>query len=375
MRWDEEEIFNDGDAFFTHLLESIANAKKTISIETYIFDLDPLGEKVLLALEQAADRGVIVKLLLDGAGCTNWKFEDAQKYRSLNFHIQFFHPLAWQRRHSHFWKYLSIKRLIHGFSLFNHRNHRKVYLVDEVAYVGSMNVSARHLKSEAKENVWRDTMVRIKGTHLAVLYESFNEAWNFYNNYTLRYLKKNKVSSGDPILFMNRTIRQRRQSYHSLIQRMIDAKRTIHITNPYFIPPLRMRRALRYAIKRGVDVTCIFPSKSDFVGVKRAMEGHYAGLLRSGIKIFEYQPSMIHAKILITDEQARMGTSNLNSRSLLLDLEVDVEITNPANVALLKEHFREDLALCKQITLAEWKERSWFQKLQETVFFWFRWVL
>lgn len=376
-QWVEETIFNDGDAFFDRFFQAIAEANQSIKIESYIFDLDALGLKVIQALTDASNRGVHVRLLLDGAGCSEWGFEDAKKYRKKNFEIQFFHPLSWQRKRSRFFYYFNWSKLSRGFSLLNHRNHRKIFLVDQnLAFTGSFNISARHLKSVAAENTWRDTGVLIRGDQVKVLHESFDEAWNYFNNYIFRYLRKKKVAtSGMPLLMMNRTIRQRRESYHHLLQKIFAAKHQILITNPYFIPTARLRRALHIAIRKGVEVIAIFPKKSDFFGVKYAMQSHYSSLLRSGIHIYEYEPSMIHSKVLITDDRAMIGSSNMNSRSLLLDLEVDVEITRPENIAAIREQFFEDLKHSTKIDRERWKKRSWVQKFLESVFFLFRWVL
>ena len=375
-KWIDETIFDDGDAFFSSILESIHQAKKCIKIETYIFELDNLGLRLLESLSDAAKRGVLVKLLLDGAGCSEWDFDDAQKYRIKNLEIQFFHPLPWQRKHSKLWTYLNINKIIRGFSLLNHRNHRKVFLIDEdLAYAGSMNVTGKHLKSIYQQKAWRDTGIRIKGDRIKVLHESFEEAWKFYNNYILRYLQKAKTSSGLPLLILNRTLKQRSNAYHNLLKRITQSKSSILITNPYFIPTSKIRKSLHSAVKRGVKVVVIFPSKSDFIGVKLAMESNYTFLLKSGVQIFEYQPSMIHAKILITDQHILIGSSNINSRSLLLDLEVDVEITRPENIQLIKLQFEQDLSHSKKIELSDWVKRSLIQKTLEKVFYWFKWVL
>lgn len=373
--WEEEVIINDGDCFIRELLSAIAKAKKTICIETYIFDQDALGINVLEALRNAADRGVFVQLLLDGAGCSEWKFEDAEIYRKENFEIRFFHPLFWQRKNTRLWTYLNINKMIRGFSLLNHRNHRKVFLIDDLAIVGSMNISARHSKELVKQEAWRDTVVKLKGEKIRVLYESFNEAWTFYHNYSLRYFHPASNLNGMPLLMLNRTISQRRQTYQGLIQRILKAKSSVMITNPYFIPTLRLRKALKTAVENGVNVIAIFPSKSDFIGVQMAMQGGYESLMKSGIQIYEYEPSMLHAKILITDNRVMIGSSNMNSRSLLLDLEVDVEITKTENIELVKKQFAEDLTQSKKINLDEWRKRSITRKFLEKIFFWFRLVL
>ena len=375
-KWDEETLFQDGDSYFSDILNSIQTAKKTIKIETYIFDRDELGEKILNALRDAAERGVKVRLLLDGAGCSEWDHDTTNLYRKHNFEIRFFHPLIWQRRNRKLWKYLNLKRIVRGFSLLNHRNHRKIFLFDnETAYLGSMNISGNHLKSSNGSNVWRDSSVRIKGDKISILSESLDEAWNYFHNYSIRSIRKSELQDGGPLLYLNRTIRQRRQNYHSLVKRLNSAQISILITNPYFIPTLRLRRILKAAASKDIRVATIFPEKSDVWQAKLAMEGFYSTLLKSGIEIHEYQPSMIHAKILITDDMALLGSSNMNTRSLFLDLEVDVEITHPENIEALKKQFEEDLKKTKKIELMEWKKRPLIKKTAESIFILFRWML
>jgi cardiolipin synthase len=375
-QWKEETLYQDGDSFFDSIFDSIRSARHAISIETYIFDRDPLGFRILHALSDAADRGVKVRLLLDGAGCSEWDHEDTDPWRKKNFEIRFFHPLLWQRRNRKFWKYLNLRRVIRGLGLLNHRNHRKVFLFDdETAFIGSMNVSERHLSSSTKQKTWRDSSVRIHDPRITILHESFDEAWNYFENYRFRYFRKSKVSEGTHLLFLNRTIRQRRRSYHALIQRLSLASQSIRITNPYFIPTLRMRRILKVAASKGISTTLLFPSISDVLPVKRAMEGFYASLLKTGIRIFEYQPSMIHAKVLLTDQEALLGTTNLNSRSLFFDLEVDVEITHPDNIQALQSAFTKDLESAKAISLAAWKKRPLTHQMIENFFLLFRWML
>ena len=375
-RWEEETLFTEGDPFFTDILKAIQVAKQTIKIETYIFELDSLGKKILEALSEAADRGVSVKLLLDGAGCSEWNADDAFQFRKRNLELRFFHPLVWQRKNSRLWTYVNIAKVIRGFSLMNHRNHRKVFLFDDrTAYVGSMNVTAKHLHSIHGDHAWKDCSVRVSGPEVKILHESFDEAWNYYQNYTLRYFRKNQPTLESPLLKMNRTIRQRRHYYHQILQRIYTAHEEVLITTPYFIPTWRLRRILKAVVANNAKVAAIFPHDSDFIGVKLAMECFYSGLLRAGIEIHEYLPAMLHAKILITDGHAVLGSSNLNSRSLKLDLEVDVEITNPENIARLKKQFSEDLMKTKKISLKEWKNRPVTRKALENVFILFRWML
>lgn len=356
----EEVIYNNGDDFFTELLACISNAQSTIQFETYIFDQDYLGNRILQALAIAVQRGVRVQLLLDGVGSSSWSFADAVRWRSQGIELKFFHALPWQRRRLRIFQLLSFKKLTLGLFKLKHRNHRKTCIIDNaVTFIGSMNVSVRHLPSVFGAQAWRDTAAKIIFDEAAQRYShSFEQAWNFSQaHYGQRWL---------------RISQQKKWSHQKIIRHVRNSQQRVWITNPYFIPDFKLTRTLCSVARRGVDVKLLLPSRSDVFGVKFAMEGLYTLLLAFGIEIYEYAPSILHAKILIIDEWVSMGSSNLDPRSIFYNLEIDATLHNPSSVLQLQNQFVQDLQMSKRIRFADWNKRSWLSRSLEKFFLFFR---
>jgi cardiolipin synthase len=194
--WQEEEIYHDGDHFFSDLCHAIDSAQKTIQLETYIFDHDSLGRRILNHLNRATRKGVKVSLLLDGFGCSHWSYLDLVAAGRKGLEARFYHPLPWQSPSHYFWRFLSWRRLLLGLWKLNRRNHRKSCLIDgEIAFLGGMNISERHLKSESGNEAWRDTSLRIKGHLITELEQAFNYAWTYSRRASFRWKKDQRPSS------------------------------------------------------------------------------------------------------------------------------------------------------------------------------------
>lgn len=372
--WTEEKVYISGDEFFARFKQAIADAKNSIEIETYIFDLDPLGEDLLQLLAQAASRGVQVRVLLDGIGASEWSQGDAQKWALQGVEIRFFHPLPWQKHHRRFWRWPNFRWIVFGFRKLNHRDHRKLYIIDDdTAFVGSMNISARHLESLSFAQTWRDTSVCVKGVAIEALSEAFEFSWNSSEFYKIRRHRVRKFFSQlYPKVLLKDTDFRRKIYYQSLVSRVCGASRRLWITNPYFVPNQELLQCIYQASSSGADVRLLFPRNSDFFGVKYAMESYYTGLLESGARIFEYLPSMIHAKILMVDDWVSIGSSNLDHRSLFQDLEVDIVLSREENRKLVYAHFAQDLQASQELTLTVWEKRPWNRLLLEKFFHRFR---
>lgn len=355
----DEIIFNNGDDYFNELLSAIRNAKKSIQFETYIFDQDAIGFKILDELANAAKRGVHIQLLLDGVGSSSWTFNDAMKWRTKGIELKFFHALPWQRNRSLFLHSLSFKKMTLGFFKLKHRNHRKTCIIDEqITFIGSMNVSVRHLPSIFGNQAWRDTAAKIIGKDVQRYTNSFCEAWNFsQHHYGQRWFKVSQ---------------QKKKAHKKLIQGIRSAKKRVWITNPYFIPDFKLIRSLCSVARRGVDVKILLPHRVDIIGIKFAMEGFYTLLLAFRIEIYEYAPAMLHAKILIIDEWVSMGSSNLDPRSLVYNLEIDAILTHPDSVATIENQFVQDLQQSQRIQFTNWNKRSLFNRWLEKFFLYFR---
>jgi cardiolipin synthase len=367
---ERELVFHEGDRYFASLRKAIDEAKKTVDLETYIFDRDEVGERLLDHLARAARRGVRVRLLLDGFGCSQWSHAEAEALRERGIQTRFYHPLPWQTdRERLAWLRIRLARL-------NRRNHRKTCVVDShVAYLGGMNVSARHSIEHAGSEAWRDTSVRIAGGHARGLSLAFEAAWSKPGTFRLRWRFHRRLGTLSGSIRLNVTRAQRRAGQAELVHRILSAKRRVWITNPYFVPDFSLIRALRFAAWSGVQVRVLVPRKNDVFGMRWAARAFYGALLRAGVRIHEYVPSVLHAKIVLADAWARVGSSNLNSRSLLHDLEADVVLSEPASLRSLERRFEADLDASMKVDPVAWRGRSPFSRLLERLALVFRrWI-
>lgn len=353
----EEIIFSDGSIYFNALLNDIDNAVETINLEVFIFNRDLLGTRVANALIRAAKRGVSVRILVDGAGTPFWGATFAKALEKVGAQTKVFHPFPWQ-----LWNWsrsaVKIPFVLKGIYLFfkaNSRNHRKVCIIDnKIAYVGSVNFSQCHLSIEDGGENWRDTVVRLTNIDVSELQKSFEIAWT-HRSITERLRDAFVQIRKDPRVRLNYTRHRRRILYKNLMRRMQLCQQRIWITNAYFVPDNVLMRRLKEAAKSGIDVRIVLPKKSDVMMMPWASSTFYYSLLKSGVKIYEYLPSMLHAKSLILDDWFLIGSSNLNHRSLLHDLEADVTIfTAPAKKSL-EQLFLQDLTHSKQLQLNNWK--------------------
>jgi cardiolipin synthase A/B len=353
----EEKIFTNGTAFFDAVINDFNEAKESINFESYIFHKDQLGERIANALIKAAERGVKVRVLIDGAGSPMWSTYYARQLEAAGIQTKIFHPFPWQLWN---WSRSVVKKTfllkwIYLFLQSNSRNHRKVYLVDKkIAYIGSLNISKVHLDESLGGSNWRDTAVRLSNIDLSELATAFNYAWD-HRTIKERVRDAFKHVRRDPIIRLNYTRHRRRILYKHLLRRIARCQRRIWITNAYFIPDNFLLRRLKEAASRGVDVRILLPEKSDVMVMPWASSTFYESLLKDGVKIYEYLPSVLHAKTIILDDWVLVGSSNLNSRSLLHDLEIDIKIAKPTSAELVVQQFLNDLDLSREISLTTWK--------------------
>lgn len=369
--WNAETIYHDGDQFFSDLGQALMTAKKSITLETYIFDRDPIGTEILRHLYDAVVRGVRVRVLLDGIGCSDWSYRDLEHLLRANVEARFYHPLPWQQADFTITRYFAPRRILFELWKLNRRNHRKVCVIDErIGFLGGLNLSARHSRKVSGRKVWRDTSVRVTGDSVESLVEAFDFAWTLtadWGRFRKRWLRYRRLPFRAGLVRLNVTRKQRRGIYRDLIRRIRSSRDRIWITNPYFIPHYTLIRALRSAALGGVDVRLLFSKRSDIWGIKWAIRAFYYILLSSKVQIFEYHASILHAKTLLIDSWATVGSSNLNHRSLFQDLEVDVVLSRSSSVGSIEEQFLKDLESSDQIELRKWQRRSWIQRVLERV--------
>jgi cardiolipin synthase len=241
-----------------------------------------------------------------------------------------------------------------------------------VGFAGGAGFADQWLFQVGHDPQWRDTMIRVEGEAAAGLDGTFSENWLESSGEVLaapQYFPAGPGAGESNALVVTSSPMAGRSTEARVLLETLFAKSTarIHITNPYFLPDKSLRRELVNAVRRGVEVTILVPgAKADHLLTRRSSRALYGDLLRGGARIFEYEPSMIHAKIALVDGKwAVVGSTNLDSRSFGLNDEVNVAIPDPAVVARLEQDFSRDLGRSSQMSYDEWKRRPFWEKIQE----------
>lgn len=378
VAWERCEVLHDGDLFFKSLEAAIDAATVSVDVEFYIFATDRTGEWFFEVLARTARRGVVVRLLIDGIGSTGFARHYRERAREAGILVRVFHEPPWdtwrwwQRRRRvgekrYTWR-MMVRRL-------NHRNHRKLCIVDgRTAFVGSFNVTRYHLASEMGVAAWRDSGVIIEGREVKVLINTFEDIWVGRFQRLKRKIRRRGLQTSS-LVRLNVTGRQRRENYVDLLVRLLRARQRIWITNAYFVPDGSLLRALAVVAREGIDVRILVPGFSDVVFIPWITSAFHFGLLSAGVKIFEYRGSVLHAKTMVIDEWGLIGSSNLNHRSLLHDLEADIVITDERSLTAMRDQFATDLSRSVEVTLENWRQRPFIERFLGRVLLWFRYVL
>jgi cardiolipin synthase len=242
--------------------------------------------------------------------------------------------------------------------------------------VGSFNITSEHIKDH-NGSTWKDMGVRVTGDHVNFAILNFKRIWKFKDYY--RFRKKNrayfnmnwKVSP----MRMNQTVFMRRFLYKDLIWKMNSSNKRIWLMTPYFIPKRSIIKAIGKAALNGVDVKILISYENDVKLFKWLHYFYFRYLLKKGVSIYQYDKSILHAKCYIIDHFITLGSSNLNHRSLLHDLEVDMIIQNKKNRFMIESNFLSSLNEGKKITMEYLTNRPWFDKILSKFIFLFRYWL
>jgi cardiolipin synthase len=368
--WSLIQIFHTGDAYYESLIDRIRHAKKSITIEGYIFSIDRLTSALLEELSMARKRGCLVKIIIDGFGSYNQIPELKKICLSKGIEFRVFHPLPYFSKKVPRWNELMNLNFPLFFRRMNRRNHRKIVLIDEIgAYLGSMNFTEQHCEKYVGQKAWRDTGVYLEGPavkHLAIAVQItyLRTVYRGILTWVNRWMLPRPSFSA--ALQLNTTQKMRRALYRDLLRLINQAQRRIYITTAYFLPKRKLLKALIDASNRGVDVILILPGKSDVPLVKWAAFYTIQLLLLSRIPIYEYKGSVLHAKNMIVDDTAYIGSFNLNHRSLLHDLEVIARFHDPASLENMLNQWELDLAnsvfLKEKDHYSTWLSQ-WFYKI------------
>lgn len=356
------EILQDGDAYFPAMLAAIRGAKKSVNFQAYIVYSDKTGWEFRDALIERAQAGVEVRVLLDGVG-SGWSLDnsDVKKMKEAGCKFAYYHPLlSWR-----------IDRT-------NRRSHRRALVVDgRVGFTGGVGFAEQWSGHAQDPDHWHDVQVRIEGPLVAMLQSAFEAHWVKTYGETL---------SGPgqfPGLTAAGNIRAQVIASHSFSTAPVPlteaiafsaAEKRIWITNAYCTPSDDQVELLVKAVQRGVDVRFIVPgAHNDQPLTKSAGRAAYGDLLKGGVKIFEYEPTMIHTKGLVVDGMfSLIGSSNFDPRSSEINEELDLAVYDQDFGRRMEAMFESDQKKSKEYTLQQFKDRSLWERITEEAMLPFR---
>jgi cardiolipin synthase len=349
-------VLRNGVQIFPSMLAAIRAAKKTINLEFYIYWDGDIGRRFAEALAERARAGVAVKVILDAVGSaqmSQWLIDFMARN---GIDLEWYHPLRW-----------------YTLSRMNHRTHRKLLIVDgEVGFSGGVGIADNWLGDADSKDHWRETVVRVEGPVVTQMQFAFMDNWVKSRGELLTGLDyfPQVGRRGDQLTQVIKSSPSEGSSSVKLLYiiSIVSAMRSIYISNAYFLPDSDTTRALESAVRRGVDVRVIVPGEHmDVPIVRQASRWQYEMLLRRGLRIFEYQPTMMHAKTMVVDGVwSTIGSSNFDDRSFRHNDEVNVNVYDEGVAAQLEQMFLEDAARSHEITGRKWLRRPMFDRLKES---------
>lgn len=350
-------LLQNGDAFYPAMLDAIRQARETINFEVYIFDPDEIGRQFIDAFKERARAGVEVRLILDGVGAIKTKKRHREELSEAGVKLARFRPLT-----------------LHSFVRFYRRTHRRAVVIDgKVAFTGGAAVSVKWKGNVTNEHEWRDSMTRITGPLVAGIQSAFASHWGYCTGEILagqRYFPEIRSEKGPCSVSVSSSPSHAAQPIRLVFWlSFINAQQRLWISSSYFIPDKRLRKAVIERAKAGVDVRVLVPGNhTDAVPVQAAGRGYYEELLDAGVRIFEYEPSMMHAKSVVVDGAwSLVGSANLDERSMDLNEENMVGIGDREFARSIEVGLEADLERSCEIKLDEWRKRSLRKKCFERV--------
>lgn len=350
------DLLLNGEEIFPAKLAAIRSARRSIDYAQYVFEGGKPAEEIAAALAERCRAGVQVNVLLDAVGALAMPAELRTEMTAAGCRVETFRPLS----------PFTIDR-------FNNRNHRRILVVDGVVGVtGGSGISGKWSGDGRQPGHWRDTDVRIEGPVVEQLQGAFAENW----------LEATGVAIGGPAYFPRRRLDAKGDVHAQVVRSspaggstamytvfllaLSSARRSIHITNPYFVPDEKMISTLLDAARRGVKVVLLIPGAIDHNLVRQASRSEFGRLLKGGVLIYEYRPALLHAKTLVIDGiWATVGSTNLDHRSFALNEELNVVVYDGDVARQLEDVFGQDLANSRQVTYRDWNRRSLASRVLE----------
>lgn len=357
------QLLIDGEQFFPRLLAAIDAARSQVEMEQYLVEAGACAEQLVDGLCRAAGRGVLVRCLFDAYGGQRLGTRLSARLRQAGVQLRLYNPISWRR---------GVRNL--------YRDHRKLLLVDQqLAWVGGAGVTDDFWLPEQAASRWHELMVEMVGPVVAdwqILFEREWEAcvdkcaWRPYIH-PVAHLPARPLPGDGLGRVAYADARQHRDILRSLLRNLGHARRRIWLATPYFLPSWRVRKALRKAAQRGVEVRLLLSGRlTDHGPVRFAGQRYYPRLLKSGVHIFEYQPRFLHLKAVLVDDWVSIGSCNFDHWTLRFNLEANLEALDPGLTAALAASFEGDFALSREITLDDWRARPLAMRISQRLWGW-----
>jgi len=357
-------LLNDGPAFFPRMIAWIDAARATVELEQYLVSSSACTDALLRALCEAAERGVAVRCLFDAFGCQALSAADRQRMLDAGVQLRWYNPLRWRR---------GVRNL--------YRDHRKLLVVDsQVAFVGGTGSTDDFWTPGEPESAWHEVMVEIGGPLVADWLQLFDRQWQANNSrFAWRpYLTPHR----HPLPHLPATgpgwgrvayadARQHRDILQSLIRALNGAQHRVWLATPYFLPTWRVRRALRKAAGRGVDVRLLLSGRhTDNPPVRFAGQRYYPRLLKAGVRVFEFRPRFLHLKMVLVDDWTSVGSCNFDHWNLRFNLDANVETLDAAFTVAVQQSFENDFPQSREVDLQMWQARPFWMRVRQRLWGW-----
>jgi cardiolipin synthase len=351
------QVHVNGDEIFPPMLAAIANAKKTISFETYIYWSGQIGKDFADALADRARAGVKVHVLIDWVGSNKMDKQYLATMEDAGVDIRKYHEPRW-----------------YNLNKLNNRTHRKLLIVDGmVGFTGGVGIANEWTGNAQDPEHWRDTHFQVAGPVVAQMQAVFGDNWVKASGVVLHgseYFPKIPATGDGSAQVFASSPSGGSESMELMYLLIINAAaRSIDLSAAYFVPDEISRDAIVAALRRGVRVRIITPGPhTDAETVRRASRASWGDLLAAGAQIYEYQPTMYHVKVLIADDVlVSVGSTNFDDRSFRLNDEASLNIFDEKFAQRQTQIFERDLSRSVRITLEQWRSRPLAEKAWEHV--------
>jgi cardiolipin synthase len=346
---------SNGDEIFPQMLGAIRAAQKTITFETYIYWSGSIGREFAEALSERARASVKVHVLLDWVGSASMDGDVLKAMEASGVEVRKYHPLRW-----------------YNLARMNNRTHRKLLVVDgAIGFTGGVGIADQWLGDAQDEDHWRDSHYRLEGPAVAQLQAAFMDNWMKTSGEVLHgegYFPK-ATAPGEALaqVFKSSPGGGSESVRLMYLLSIASARRHVRIAAAYFVPDDLSVEMLVAARQRGVTIEVILPgTKIDTEITRQASRSRWGDLLRAGVLIYEYQPTMFHCKIVIVDDVwVSVGSTNFDSRSFRLNDEANLNVFDRDFARTQIQAFDDDKRKSTRVSLEAWQSRPWTERLKE----------